>query len=176
SVRSMKQFPVLRHASLGRGRDAFSPGCSCTTPRCLRPKPYPVSELPQDRFLFWRFERVTSSLSNVHDRLPRRHALRYPVSCCERSRPAGSAFAVNNHLRAARQPVDKFHELLKLIQCRRREVSHGDVVSHVTQRRRTCYVVPRWLFLLTQQRNDHTETIASQAFNIGFGWISSDDT
>jgi hypothetical protein len=31
--------------------------------------PHPARELRQNRFLFWRFDRMQSNLSNVHNRL-----------------------------------------------------------------------------------------------------------
>src|SRR5262249_32475579 len=80
----------------------------------------------------------------------RRHALRYPVSGCERSGSDGSAFAVNNHLCSGRRLLNEFHELLKLIHSRRTEVPHGNVVPHVTQSSGTCDIIPGCSLLLAE--------------------------
>jgi hypothetical protein len=157
---------------LAKPRSSYKPLRSKRTSRS-RPKPYPIRELRQNRFLFWRFDGSPSGLSNVQNRIRRRHALRYPVGCCERSGSAGSAFAVNDHLRSGRRLVNEFRELLKLIQCRRTEVPHGDVVPHVTQSGSTCDIVARCSLLLANQRNEHSKAIASQPFKIGVGRISA---
>jgi hypothetical protein len=94
--------------------------------RGSRSAPHPTGEIHQNRFLFYRFNRTPSNLSNMHDRLRGRHAFRYPVSCCERSGSAGSAFTVNDRLCSGGQSVNKFHELLKLCQYWRTEVRHEE--------------------------------------------------
>src|SRR5215472_8555122 len=116
---------------------------------------------------------MPSSLSNLQNRIRRRHALRYPVSGCERSGSAGSAFAVNNHPCSGRRLLNEFHELLKLIHSRRTEVPHGNVVPHVTQSSGTCDIVPGCSLLLAEQRNEHSKAVESQPFKIGVGWISA---
>src|SRR5262245_35471496 len=140
---------------------------------CSQPKLYPTRELRQNGFLFWRFDRTPSSLSNVRNRFRRRHSLRYPVSCRERSGSARSAFAVNDHLRSCGQPCNEIHEMLKLSECRRREIPHGDVVPDVTQSRGACDVVPGCSLLFIEQRNKHSKAIASQPVEITVGWVSA---
>src|SRR5438876_4053304 len=114
---------------------------------------------------------MTSSLSNVYNRVRHCHPLRHPVSRRERSGSAGATFAVNDHLRSGGQSINESYELLKLLHCRRTEVLHGYVVPHITQSLDTGDVIARCLLLLIEQRNEHPKAVASQLFELGTGWV-----